>query len=373
MQLSDSLYGGSIGVNNKMTKIHNQQYRLKSLQAGLSLLEILVASSLSLFIIIGVASLYAANKNSSQLQNILSHLQRNSHFAEMRLGNTIRSVAYSGFYSSFSVGVETKLNTPNTAQWNIAKALQGFDNTSNDNSYAGISNIITSTDAILLKRMIQTHHLKTTSTTTTMTVDAANGYTAGDVLIATDQQQASIFQISAADNTSISGQTTVTIFNGSSPQPGNNALLNNIYGVDAEVGKLESVMYYLKIGSNGRAALFEARLKTSANTAPSMVEKEMIANVEDMQIIYGIDTDNNGSVDGFNNATTIEANNQWALVRTVGISLLMSSEDNNRSVEKNSYTFNGTRFTFVKDATASDQADKRLRRSFTTYISIRNS
>jgi type IV pilus assembly protein PilW len=282
-------------------------------------------------------------------------------------------VGYSGFYASFSVGVEENVNTPTDDRWNIAKSLQGFDDVVTANAYASITNIVAGTDAILLKRMVDISNLKTDSSDVSMTLEVSNGYVAGDVLIATDQEQASIFQISAANNTAVVGETTVTIFSGTSPQPGNSVLLNNRYGLDAEIGKLETVMYYLKTGSNGRTALFEAKLKTSANAVPSMIEKEMIADVEDMQISYGVDTDDNGSVDRFDNAATIETNNHWRLVRTVGISMLMASQHTNITQEKNSYSFNANRFIFTKDTTASSQADRRLRRSFTTYISLRNS
>lgn len=356
-----------------MCRIHQyKQLKPKSKHNGFSLLEILIASSLSLFIIIGVISLYASNKNSYRLQEAMSHLQRNSNFAEMRLSRTIRSAGYSGFYASFSAGVENIINTPSTDQWNITKPLQGFDNTANANTYASISNLIEGTDAILLKRMVGISHPTTPSSKISMTLDATDGYAAGDVLIATDQQQASIFQISSANNTAVAGETTVTMFSGTSPQPGNSALPNHLYEMSAEVGQLESVMYYLKTGENGRAALFEAHLQTSATAAPTMVEKEMVADVENMQITYGIDSDNNGDVDRFDNAAIVEANNQWPFVRIVGISLLMASDRDNITAEKNSYTFNATRFTFLKDSTASSEADKRLRRSFTTYISVRN-
>lgn len=340
---------------------------------GFSLIEVLIASSLSLFIILGVISLYTSNKNSYQLQEAISHLQRNSNFAAMRLSRTIRAAGYSGFYASFSTGVENTINTPTNDQWNISQPLKGFDNAMVSQSYAGITNLIAGTDAILLKRMVDMSHPKAPSTKLSMTLDAADGYHAGDILIATNQQQASIFQISAANHTAVAGETTLTLFSGTSPQPGNSALMTNSYDINAEVGKLESTMYYLKTGENGRAALFEAQLQTSATTAPTMMEREMVADIENMQITYGIDSDNNGIVDRFDNATTVESNNQWALVRTVGISLLIASDRDNITATKNSYSFNATRFTFLKDNTASAQADKRLRRSFTTYISIRNS
>lgn len=358
-------------MNNNIKIIKTSHDDQAFYQRGFSLLEVLVASSLSLFIVLGMVSLYASNKDSYRLQEAMSHLQRNSNFAAERLSRTIQSAGYSGFYASFSEGVETRINTPTDDRWNITKPLAGFDNVTSTTSYAGITNMVVGTDVILLKGMTDISHPSIDSVATSMTLAADDGYVAGDVLIATDQTQASIFQINNANN-AVAGETTVTVFNGTSPAPGNNGLLTNIYGIDAEIGKLASTMYYLKIGENGRNALFEAQLKTSASQAPNMIEKEMIADVEDLQLTYGVDTDDNGSVDRFDSATTVEMNNHWQQVRIVGISLLLASDQSKLTIEKNSYTFSPTRFTYVKDAIASAQADRRLRRAFTTYIAVRN-
>ena len=219
--------------------------------------------------------------------------------------------------------------------------------------------------------MVNESPLVSQASGSSLTIGSGFGYNIGNIVIITDIAKASVFQIDSADNTSASGQTTVTLSAGATPQPGNASLLSNQYDNTATAGLLETVIYAIKTGSNGKMALFEGRLTTSATAAPTTSLVEMIPNVEDIQFIYGIDTDDNNSIDKYVDASAVTTS-EWKQVHTIGVSLLIASELDNITTEVNSYSFDSTGFTYTKDATAATGADKRLKKALTTYIELKN-
>ncbi len=55
--------------------------RFNTRQRGFTMVEILVAMAIGLFLLAGVFQLFIANKQSSHIQNNLSHIQENGRFA----------------------------------------------------------------------------------------------------------------------------------------------------------------------------------------------------------------------------------------------------------------------------------------------------
>ena len=348
---------------------------LKNHQNGFSLIEILIASALGIFLTAGALTIFSSNKDSYRIQQAISGTLKNSRFIIDRFERKIKGAGYSGFYGSFTATATTEnnLKTPNNILWNITKPVYGYNDVSSASTIAGITNIKAGSDVLILKSMINESALiSQASDSSSYIIDAASGFSASDILIVTDLDNASIFQIDSADNTIVVGETTVTVSTGATPLPGNASLsLNDFNGNNATIGKLETLIFVLKTGENGNTALFEGRLATSTDAAPTTSVTEIISNVEDMQFIYGIDTDNNGSIDKYSDASNVTSS-EWAQVNTIGISLLMQSEGNNISLENNSYSFDSNKFTFTKDATPDANADKRLRQVFTTYIALKN-
>jgi type IV pilus assembly protein PilW len=82
-----------------------------------------------------------------------------------------------------------------------------------------------------------------------------------------------------------------------------------------------------------------------------------------MEILYGVDTNQDFSVDDYRTANAV---GNWANVISVRISLLMVSLENNLVVDgPQDYYFNGATITPAAN-------DRRLRRVFTQTIVLRN-
>ncbi|MGH8543456.1 MAG: PilW family protein, partial [Gammaproteobacteria bacterium] len=182
-------------------------------------------------------------------------------------------------------------------------------------------------------------------------VDPPHGLEQFDVVMVTDCTDAAIFQITNI-NTGGASQNIVHNTGGSSPGNATQALGKDYTGA-GEIVQLMTSTYYIGTGVSGRPALFR---KDGAAAA-----QELIEGVEDLQVLYGIDTDSNRTPNRYVTADNVT---DWGDVVSAEVRLLLQTLDDNLASQANQqYTFNGLPFV---------SPDRRLRRTFTNTISIRN-
>jgi len=334
--------------------------------AGYTLIELMIAMVLGLFLMVGVFQLNASNKKTSRLQDSLTETQKNGRFSIDTISYAIKTAGYSGFYLDLSSGVENILNTPTDVSWDVSKPLSGYNNVNNADTYGGVTGFVQGTDVLLLKGMSQKSvPVLSHAAQDTLVVATDNAFAAGDILVVSDLDQASVFQVSTA---AIAGsQTTLGIVTGGAT-PGNMANLANNYNVQAEVGKLETRMFYIKNGLNGRPSLFKTTLFNNSGVA-QLQEIELASNISNLQVVYSLDTNGDKVIDAKQNAASIV---DWNQVIGATIALLVESNNDNVMPEKTSFSFDEAQATFTRDATASATADRRLKRVFRAYIPLRN-
>ena len=99
-------------------------------------------------------------------------------------------------------------------------------------------------------------------------------------------------------------------------------------------------------------------------------EEELLEGVESMQILYGLDVNNDQIADRFEAANDI-AINEWPNVITVRLGLLMATgEDVTAQLDTNTYNVAGT---LISDTSIiSHPVDRRLRYVANTTINLRN-
>ena len=101
-------------------------------------------------------------------------------------------------------------------------------------------------------------------------------------------------------------------------------------------------------------------LRCTATTGSTSVTQDLINNVEDMQITYGVDDNGNGSASYYVAAGSVAA---WNQVVSVRISLLLRTNGDNLVTNAQTYRYNGSQVT---------ASDRRLREVFSTTIALRN-
>jgi type IV pilus assembly protein PilW len=138
----------------------------------------------------------------------------------------------------------------------------------------------------------------------------------------------------------------------------------------ARVQKVVGTVFYIGKRSDTATNLPSLFRRSLSSTGIAGTAEELVEGVENMQILYGENTNNdsNNTADRFVPADNVT---DWDAVVSVRITLLvMSLEDNLVSVAQ-PYTYNGVVY---NGGTGNGAAppDKRLRRVFTTTINLRN-
>jgi type IV pilus assembly protein PilW len=354
-----------------LAKINNKSMQ----QQGFSIVEIMIALLLGSLLMGGSIDVLLSNKQTNSLQIALSKIQQDGRTAINLLSTDIRMADYSGCYSDLANGLENTLNNPTSFAWDLSNTVQGFNNVSasftvsDANSGGVISSIVEGTDVLVIKGMADGVPISSNPDNSTFTIaETLNNLNAGEILVVADCEQASMFQASSVASTS--GVTTI-LHAASGITPGNNtATVSNSFGTDAEIARLTSTVYYIKNDASGTAGLFQSSLSVNASgDTVALEENQLVSNVENMQIQYGVDNDDDQDVDVYQNAAAVT---DWAGVISIRLALLMASENDFMIDNAESYSFDDNTFGFIKDDPVGANADHRLRRTFTGFMALRN-
>jgi type IV pilus assembly protein PilW len=190
----------------------------------------------------------------------------------------------------------------------------------------------------------------------------------GDILLLSDCERADWVQ--ACNVQEIGGGASINSVLSSGCVPGN--VTSQPLGTQAggELVKLQGTMFF--VGKRGDTAtnppaLFRREL---SQTAAADTAEELVEGIESLQILYGInaDNDNKKTVDAYVVADDV---GDWSLVISVRISVLVQSIEDGMMPAPQTYVFNGVTYNGGAGNGALPE-DNRLRRVFTSTITLRN-
>lgn len=330
-------------------------------QRGVGLVEIMIAIAISAVLLTGVIQIFLSSKQTYRVVEATSRMQENGRFAVQFLSEDLRMAGYSGCYQGDTGGIETILNDPNNYNWDLSTPLEGNEwngagwTPALDPLIAG--QVLNGTDVVTTRGLASDGIglVSPYSDSAQLFIDpAADNINDGDIMMVTDCKNASMFQ--TTNQQAAGGKINIVHSSAGGWTPGNSTpLMSNSYGADAELARFESNVYYIGTGASGEPALFRQRLITGG----VMQAQELIDGVENMQILYGEDTD---SDDVANRYVSVDNVTDMANVSSVRISLLLRTGDNIAS-QAQTYTYDGQTTT---------AGDLRMRRVFTSTIKLRN-
>jgi type IV pilus assembly protein PilW len=176
------------------------------------------------------------------------------------------------------------------------------------------------------------------------------GFEAGDYLLLTDCEGADLFRASSVSESS----GKITIAHAENVNTAN--FLSKTYQAGSSIFYFKQATYFIGMSANGNPALYY--IEDSETNA-----QEMIENVQDMQILYGLDTNSDSIVDSYQAASGVT---DWTRVQAVSVNLLFRSDDQNVTLQPQTVSFNGA------DVNTGLDADRRLRSIFSTTVTVRN-
>lgn len=312
-------------------------------QSGLSLIELMIAITLSLLLIAGVLQIFLSSKQTYSTNNALSRVQESGRFAMEFLTQDIRNTGYKGqcLGTPLNHGITNIL-------WRLDDPIQGWNNiTTKPTHVAGTP--IAGTDVLLVKFAAGGANLATNSANVaandTINLAASSGTSKGAVTLISDAIACDLFVNNAASNANSVAKSGAPAW-------------THDYTDEAEVLPLQNATYYIRANAGRPPSLVRERLAV-ASEAPAWTTEELVDGIQDMQILYGIAGPDKQVTD----YVAANAVTNWGNVVSVRLNLLAVSSDTNVVPENQVIAFNGADVTI---------ANRRLAQVFSTTISIRN-
>jgi type IV pilus assembly protein PilW len=365
-------------------------------QRGLSLIELMIAIALGIFLTWGAIQAFLSGKQTYSMQQAVSRIQENGRMAQEFLGFDIRNAGNLGCGSQ---NLSNNINEPGcddapknydgvnmlenagSMEFDFGKAVYGINNSDGSATSgetfdgAGLNPPPRKGTDILITRGVTDSNVVLSDPAAAgsaqfkvdnMVAEGAcfSGICKDDILVVSDCTKAKIFQATNLTANSVvhskSGENACSSWGGKKKMS---------FNAGAKILKMHSKFYYVADNpATGRPGLYVQGLTGGG--------QELLEGVEDLQLEFGVDSDNDLVIDAWKTANNV-TDAEWEswdcsvtnpdgadcdLVRAVRYSILVRSEENVLT-EPQKYTFNGA------DVTATD---RRLRQIFTSTVGIRN-
>ena len=364
---------------------------------GLSLIELLIAMVLGLTLTTGVVQIYMGSNTTERDREARQQMQENGRFGMNFLSREIRMAGYMGCSGSIDpADVNSTLAGGVPASFQPMAGIQGWEADGTDpgtinnsaNNVAVVSsataewattagNVASTFNAVPNSDIVRVW----SATTLPGTIESINPAASpvvvtyptdlnpGDFVMLSDCEHADIVQV-CQKSQGAPGSGLENLILSSSCAPGN--LVNPTITTEAggEAIKLQGTVFY--VGKRGDVAsnppaLFRRQLAVDGTAGAA---EELIEGIESMQLLYGVnlDGDARNTVDSYLVADLVP---DWSNVISVRVSLLMQSIEDGTVPAPQAYSFDGVSYD-GGGGNGALPADDRVRRVFTSTISLRN-
>ncbi len=359
--------------------------QLRAGQRGFTLVEILVGLAVSLFLLTGILNIYLASSRTYRVTEGVGRLQENARFAMETLARDLRAAGKFGCDTGReSVAVAATVTGSRPAEFISAQAVTGFgDGVAFPASIPGPQ---PGTDAFIVQfaepqeTSVVTGHNAMTATITLannhsfdpneiLVMSSATCANAG-VFSKTGGGAATLVHAGAGNNctSALIGDWTCATGGAGTPPS-----LDMAYPPNSTVSPLAARAYF--IGQTG-AGDIGLRVRWLGNGGTLANTQQLIDGVEDMQVLYGVDTNGDFIADAYRQAGAV---GNWANVVSARVSLLLQTADASLDSGQGANLTEGAAQTifFDKDGDGIAEqlppfADGRLRLAQTFTVSLRN-
>ncbi|WP_286240307.1 PilW family protein [Neptuniibacter halophilus] len=342
-------------------------YRI-SHQAGFSLVELMIALLLGLLLMAGVLQIFSSSSVTYSVNMALANLQDNGRIAMALLTRDLRLTGYSGCSAYTS---QTNIIRTDGSQPVDYLDLEPGINGQNDLGSVRFGSRTTVPGSDLLEVryagsescVIRTHN----PASAVMHCEENHAFSPGEVLVATDCSHSAIFMMSGPDNpgntivhNSGNGSSIGNCSKGLGPDVDCSSTLGEQYAFNlGTVRRLKFARYFIAANDREGTSLYRQSIQRVSGI-PVLRSNELVEGVEDMQILYGEDTDKDGTANRYIPFDRVADRDEIVSVR---VSLLLQTTRNNIAKAPQILHFNGVQQRFD---------DGRLRKVFSSTIALRN-
>ncbi len=338
---------------------------MKTNQTGFSLVEMMVAMTISLVLVLGVATIMISSKRSYNVQQDMARMQENARFAIEFLNKDLRMAGYFGCSGEIPGGLTPLAGREGGTGLKSDAILVSFVET-NQNAFS----VVHSTNPTPLQEG-----------TMIFTPTVRGELFVGDTVVASDCGSSEAYTISVISNNNQITLTrdgrlcksTTAAANGLCKDYNNNG---NSFG--AEIRRVVTYRYFVAQTDDGGVSLFRDKDRDTNGGSldindvldiDSQYVEELIQGVENMQIRYGVNSAVNNNANMVVQYQTADNVALWDRVVSVRIYLVVNTMKERFDKESDTQTYNVGE---MNDEYEPPSNDHRRRTVFNTTVMLRN-
>jgi type IV pilus assembly protein PilW len=356
---------------------------------GFSVLELMVAITLALIVTAGVVSVFAGSRSAFRATSGVANLSDSGRFALMFIETAVRN---SGFMACGPANLTvSNLNAEATNLYyapgasGLFQPMGGYEaagtspgstyalsampgaianwNPTLDASFTGIpapSTFVANNDVLVVRSSATTSQpvYVTDFTPGDFTVTATGGLAVGQLAVISDCTKSVLFEVTSLT----AGAPGEVVGHAAGGSPGNisSVFVNAIsFSNGAQVTPLQTTAYYIGVGTDGDGALYSATMAADN----SLTATELAPDIEAMQILYGVDTNNSLTASQYVTADQVV---DFTQVMNVEVAVLAAGPPGSATVPTVANTYN------LFGTTVTAPLDSRARQVFEVTIAARN-
>jgi type IV pilus assembly protein PilW len=360
----------------------NLRHGAPARQRGLSLVELMISITIGLIVMGALTYVFVGSRGAYRTNENLARVQETGRFALDYIGQDLRMVSFAGCHSRNLTTANTLvIARPAVNYTGVADGVRGFEDGSGWTNPSTITRV--RGDVLSVRRASSSGvELSASTNPAAGTITLKNNcmrLKKSDLVVLASCERAVVLRITNTPATTCDGTVGAVSIehqasgagSDGSQGNGNNGIVSgtNSYQIAesihvdtrASVYRFDDISYFIGANPVGRPGLF----RTSSNGGT----EELVENVEDMDLYYGLDTSvpADGVADSYVKANAVT---NWGQVVSVRLALLVASQDATTNTGTQSYVLRDS----DGDGTLDRQnaPDNRLRQVFTSTIALRN-
>ena len=328
-------------------------------QRGVGLVEIMISLTLGLMVTGAIVQIYLTTKRQNDMQTSLTGRQESARFAAQIIQRDAQMAGFRGCLRDLGTVVNT-LNDANTFLYDYGQHVVGFDNAAG--LPESITDVVADTDVLTLRTVddlgVELTVAMASNTDDPVTVDELDPlpFEPGDIALVADCTGAAVFQVDEYD------PDTGAIKHVAAGTPGNADLsLGRRFLAGAQVYRMRNTTYYIRESENGTGPALWRRVGLEE-------PQELAEGIENMQVLYGEDTDGDQAPDAYRTADAVV---DWGEVVSLQVALLAAGTQD-RVADADPRTFMLLDEEVDPTDGGDNPSDGRVRRVVSFTVALRN-
>jgi type IV pilus assembly protein PilW len=337
-------------------------------QHGLSLVELMVSVAISAAVLSSLVYVYVGSRAAYRNNEALARVQETGRFALEWISRDLREAGFMGCLSR-GASISVRSIDPTPALLPTIVGVFGHEEGNGFSNPTGIARV--RGDVLLVSslepRTITPVNADTNGTSVSIADNGAR-FVVNDVIVVADCSRAAVVTVTACG--------VANCNTGSNPDVLTYGNTKNV--VPIPVFRAADRAFVARLTPGGGSAITGYFIGNNRAGRPSLYRfrgnqqtEEVAESVEDLDLLFGVDSNGDGAVDSYLTAAAVTAAGQWDRVLSVRVSLLVVSTEATGGAATQVLHFRDADADTVADAQTMP-ADRRLRQVFTTTVALRN-